>query len=558
MVTVDIRPSIQCGGEYAMFVSFPYNERLVSYIKELPDRRWNKDTKEWEISLRKFTEFIEEAKDFEIELTGNLGVFDQKKIELPDWIMQSMKTLPYEHQKEGVLFGLNHAQWLLADEQGLGKTKQVIDIAVAKKKMYGFKHCLIVCGVNGLKWNWLNEIHTHSNEEGHILGQKTKKGKITIGSTADKLNDAKNISSLPYFIITNVETLRNADIAKVLKTACDSDTIQMVAIDEIHKCKNPSSQQGKGILKLQPEYRIAMTGTPVMNNPLDLYIILRWLGYEKHAFYAFRNYYCVMGGYGGYEVLGYRHMDELEEQLHDVMLRRLKSEVLDLPEKIRVSEYVDMTPKQAVLYKEIRMNLLANMDKITAAANPLTEMIRLRQTTGYTGIVSSTVQESAKLDRMEELVEEAVENGKKVVVFSNWTQMTDVICQRLASYHPAVITGAINETERQKAERDFQTNDSCRVLVGTIGAMGTGLTLTAGTVEIFVDEPWNMALKEQAEDRCHRIGTTSNITIYTLLCKNTIDERVNQLVENKGQIAGALVDGKFTGNREELVDFLLN
>lgn len=558
MVTVDIRKSIKCGGEFAMFVSFPYNERLVSYIKELPDRSWNKDTKEWEISLRKFNDFLQAAKDFEIELTGNLNVFDEPKIKsLPSNV--KMKTEPYNHQIDGVLFGLQHAQWLLADEQGLGKTKQVIDIAVTKKLMKGYKHCLIVCGVNGLKWNWMNEIHTHSDEDGYFLGQRISKGKLTIGSTNDKLADAQNLANIKeYFIITNVETLRNADIAKALQKSCDDGTIPMVAIDEIHKCKNPSSQQGKGILKLQPEYRIAITGTPVMNHPLDLYIILRWLGFEKHAFYSFRNYYCVMGGYGGYEVLGYRHLDELEAQLHEIMLRRKKEDVLDLPEKIRVSEYVDMTPKQATLYKEAKMNLMANLDMIKASSNPLAEMIRLRQATGYTGILSSTIQESAKLDRMEELVEEAVENGKQVVIFSNWTQITNAVWERLHNqYRVSVITGETKEIDRQDNVAEFQSGAS-QIIIGTIGAMGTGLTLTAGTVEIFLDEPWNMALKEQAEDRCHRIGTTSNITIYTIMCKNTIDEKINQLVEHKGQISEALVDGKIVGNKEELINFLLS
>ena len=104
----------------------------------------------------------------------------------------------------------------------------------------------------------------------------------------------------------------------------------------------------------------------------------------------------------------------------------------------------------------------------------------------------------------------------------------------------------------------FQTKPDRKVIIGTIGAMGTGLTLTAGTVEIFMDEPWNRANKEQAEDRCHRVGTTENVTIYTLVCKGTIDERINELVEHKGAMADALVDGKSTISKGQLVDFLLD
>ena len=468
------------------------------------------------------------------------------------------KTQPYGYQIDGFNYGLQNTSWLLGDEQGLGKTKQVIDVAVAKKLSEGFKHCLIVCGVNGLKWNWMNEIQTHSNEKGYILGQRVQGKSIKIGSNADKLKDLQNLESNDnYFIITNVESLRQTQIAEKLQALCKNGTIGMVAIDEIHKCKNPSSQQGKGILKLQPQYRVAMTGTPLMNTPMDLYIILRWLGYERHSFYAFKQHYCVMGGYGGYEVMGYKNLDELQSQLDDIMLRRLKEEVLDLPEKIFINEYVEMTSKQQVIYNEITNEIRANIDSIKMSNNPLAELIRMRQATGFTGILSSKIQESAKLDRMEELVEESVENGRKVVVFSNWTQMTDVVLERLAKYNPAVITGQTSDSARQSEVDKFQNDNNCKVIVGTIGAMGTGLTLTAGTVEIFLDEPWNRANKEQAIDRCHRIGAKSNVTVYTLMCKGTIDERINEIVERKGAMADAIVDGKVVMDKTAFLEYLI-
>ena len=251
------------------------------------------------------------------------------------------------------------------------------------------------------------------------------------------------------------------------------------------------------------------------------------------------------------------------------MLRRLKDDVLDLPEKTYINEYVEMTPKQAQIYKEIYNQITANIDKVKESNNPLSEMIRLRQATGYTGILSSTVQESAKLDRMEELVEDAVANGKKVVIFSNWTQMTDVIYERLhKQYSVGVITGNTKDEDRQQIVSTFQDAENIAfwhnreykhmdVLVGTIGAMGTGLTLTAGTVEIFLDEPWNMGTKNQAIDRCHRIGQHNNVTIYTLLAKNTIDEKINALVTKKGAMSDMLVDGKVI-DKEALVDYLLS
>ena len=266
-----------------------------------------------------------------------------------------------------------------------------------------------------------------------------------------------------------------------------------------------------------------------------------------------------MGGYGGYEVIGYRHLEELQETLNEMMLRRLKEDVLDLPDKVYIDEFVEMTGKQEQIYKEVTANIKANIDKIKMSNNPLAELIRMRQATGYTGILSSEVLESAKIDRLEELVEETVANGKKIVIFSNWTQMVHPIYERLSkNYNGVVITGETKDTDRQKNVDKFQNDDEYKFILGTIGAMGTGITLTAGTVVVFMDEPWTMANKQQAIDRCHRIGTKDNITVYTMLCKNTIDERIHDIVEKKGLMSDAIVDGKIVGDKVELLNYLLS
>ena len=490
MITIEIRKANRANGDYSMFVSFPYDTRIIDIIREFPTRYWCPDTKEWEVPALKIDELMDKLIDYPVDLIGQ-ELLVAEQVEAPKDF--EFKTKPFNHQIVGFNYGLNHTRWLLGDEQGLGKTKQVIDIAVAKKLQYGYKHCLIVCGVNGLKWNWREEIKTHSNESSHILGQKIKKGKISIGSTQDKIHDLDTLLASPetildYFIITNVESLRNEEIVSKLSELCKNKTIGLIAADEVHKMKNPTSQQGKGFLKLCAENEIAMTGTPLMNTPLDLYIILKWLGYEKHSFYAFKNHHCIMGGYGGYEVVGYKNMAELQEQLDVLMLRRLKEDVLDLPEKTYVDEYVEMKGKQEQIYKEVTMEIKANIDQISIAPNPLAELIRMRQATGYTGILSSTIKESAKLDRMEELVDDAIENGKKVVIFSNWTQITDIVFNRLKNkYGTVFITGQLEDRHRQGAVDRFQNDDTCKVIVGTTGAMGTGLNLYSGSVMIFVD-----------------------------------------------------------------------
>lgn len=564
MIDIKVRKSkrVYTDNPYSIFVTFPYDQKIVDTIRTIEGRRWNSEKKEWELPITGLETLIVNLPEFDFDINGYVDFSEEENesVEIPQNF--SFKTSPFKHQVEGFEYGLNHNNWLLGDEQGLGKTKQVIDIAVAKKLALGYKHCLIVCGVNGLKWNWVEEIKTHSNEQAYILGQRQRAGKTVIGSTADKLNDIMNLfranDNTPYFIITNVESLRNEQIVTKLKLLCQKKIINIVAADEVHKMKNPASQQGKGFLQIQPECKIAMTGTPLMNNPFDLYIILKWLGYEKHTFNAFKHHYATYGGYGGYEVIGYRYLDELQHKLDSIMLRRLKNDVLDLPEKTHITEYVEMTPKQAQIYKEISSEIRMNIDQIKMANNPLAELIRMRQATGYTGILSSKVCESAKLDRMEELVSDAIENNKQVVIFSNWTQMTDVIWERLSKkYKMACITGQTKDSERMDAVNLFQ-DGTIKILVGTIGAMGTGLTLTAGTVEIFMDEPWNRANKEQAEDRCHRVGTKQNVTIYTIICKDTIDERINELVEKKGKMADALVDGKIQIDKGAMLDFLLS
>ena len=558
MITIKIAESKNCNEEYSMFVSFEYNQKIVDTIRKLPTRYWDKDKKEWEVPLKKLQYLLDNLSDFDFDISGKYVSLEKSKAEIPKDF--KFKTTPYEHQIEGFNYGLQNDKWLLGDEMGLGKTKEVIDIAVAKKLMYDYNHCLIVCGVNGLKWNWYNEIHTHSDEKPYILGQRRRKnGNLYIDGANAKLEDVENLDKIDsYFIITNIETMRNQDIVDALVNKCKSKDINMIAYDECHKCKDTTTQQGKGMLKLKADTMIAMTGTPLMNTPLDLFFIFKWLGYERNSKYKFENHYAVKGGFGGYEIIGYKNLDELQERLNEIMLRRLKDEVLDLPEKTYIDEFVEMTPKQEKIYKEVSAEIKSNIDKIKMQNNPLAELIRMRQATGYTGILSTEIQESAKLDRMEELVEEAVENGKKVVVFSNWTQMTTPIEARLRKYNPAVITGEINADTRQIMIDKFQNDDKCKVIIGTSGAMGTGLTLTAGTVEIFLDEPWNMALKEQCVDRCHRISQKSNVTIYTIMARNTIDERVHDLVLSKGEMSDAIVDGKITKNKSELLDFLLS
>lgn len=563
MIRIEIKRAEKVQGIKALFITFNYNAKIVNILRQFMVRWWHPNTKEWELKY----EYLDKVKEL-LEPIDKITIVnsyeDKFKTDLNkeeyNYIPKDykFKIKPFKHQIEGIEYGLRYDRFLLGDEQGLGKTMQVISIACIKKHYRKYQHCLIICGVNGLKWNWKAEVEKHSNEKAYILGTRYRKDKEYIGSVNDRIEDLKHINKIKdYFIITNIETLRNEEIIEILKLLCNTKVINMIAVDEIHKCKDSTSIQGKHLLKLEAETMIAMTGTPLMNNPIDLFAPMKWLGYEKHSLYAFKNHFCIMGGFGGYQIMGYRHLDQLKEEFEDIMLRRLKKDVLDLPEKIYTTEFVEMGPKQAKIYKEVHSEISQNIDLVSKAINPLAEMIRLRQATGYTGILSSTVLESAKLERLDELLEEITANGKKAIVFSNWTSMTNPIYERYKQYNPAIITGETKDRVIQ--EKKFMEDDSCKVIIGTTGAMGTGLTLTAATYVIFVDEPWNRALREQAEDRAHRIGTSENINIIFLITKNTIDERIHEVVEQKGELADMLVDGKLTAtNKEQLVQYLLS
>ena len=556
------------------FVSFEYDSNLVSIIKSMGTRVYIPEKKTWEIPESAVPMLMSRLHDYDVLLRGEM------RHETPDSHAQLppgfvFTTKPYKHQMEGVIYGLEHESFLLGDDQGMGKTKELIDLAMCRKQTDGLKHCLIICGINGNKYNWADEVKIHSREDSWILGTRfTKRPPIKMieGSTKDKMEDLNNIPH-QFFWITNIETLRGGSfkekqgkrtvmrfpIAEKIQELCDKGIIGMIAFDEAHKAKNPDSQQGKALLSIDCKGpKIPMSGTFVLNNPLDLYLPLRWAGFETHSFYAYKQHYCTMGGFGGKEIVGYKNLDELRSMVSKVMLRRVKGDVLDLPPKVHTIEWVDAYPEQKSLYKDVRDQVRDNIDKVKVHPDPLSEMLRLRQVTGYPGILSSTVTKSAKMDRMEELVEEEVSVGGKAIIFSNWSEMTNVIRHKLKKYNPAYITGEVGSVQRMEEKDRFQNDPNCKVMIGTIGALGTGFTLTAAQLVIFVDEPWNRGIKDQAEDRAHRIGTRGTVRVVTILTRDTVDEGVYNLVQKKGKMADLLVDGKVDGkNVDSVLSYLL-
>lgn len=518
---------------------------------------------EFQVSVKFLEDVLLALDKWDIELCGDVPKKIVEAVEKKNSVIEQMatastefqfKTKPFDHQLESFEYAKEHDSFLLGDEQGLGKTKQAIDIAVSRKS--GFKHCLIISCISGLRWNWHDEVLTHSHEKAHILGARINtKGNVVIDGLQARIDDLLKPHD-EYFLITNIESLRDKNFAACLEQLTSSGEIGMAIVDEVHKCKNSTSSQGEALHKVKSYYKMALTGTPLMNNPIDIYNIMKWLGYDSHSLTAFKQHYCLLDGFKN--IVGYKNLSELRERVQAFMLRRLKDEVLDLPPKIRKVEYIEMNTAQTKIYKEAVTKLKKDIDKVRLSKNPLAEFIRLRQATGYPEILTTKKVKSSKFERAFEIIDEIVENGGKVLVFSNWTKVIEPFYEQVPHLATS-ITGELDDDQKQENKKFFMENPSCKVLCGTIGAMGTGFTLTAAQTIIFLDEPWTGAEKDQAEDRAHRIGTKGTVTVYTLLCKNTIDEQVHRIVLNKGEMAKMLIDGKVSKGKEgDFIDFLLN
>lgn len=451
-------------------------------------------------------------------------------------------------------------------------TKEIIDIARACRKTEKLKRVLIICGVNGNKYNWYDEVHFHSEYHAHILGaRKTRTGRWNTGSLNTVMEDLDNLPNC-MFLICNIEKLRSGrrptrrgqrksisefPVVEKIQKLIDAGEIGMVVVDEIHKCKSPTSQQSQALLWLTAPRMIGASGTVVIGGPVDLYVPLKWLQLEFRKYYDFQQRFCVKDYFGS--VVGYQNVAELMDVLHSYQLRRLKKDILDLPEKIHTIEYVELTSAEVKVYGAVEFGIWSALDgevinpaglkkdlfEIDAMQQPITVALRLRQAVAATCLVSDDIDKSSKLDRMEELIEDMVQSGEKCIVFSMYSQVVELIRARLSAkkYKPAVITGEVSQSMRVAEMKRFQTDDNCKCIVGTVGAMGTGYTLTAATNVIFVDEPWTMADKMQCEDRAHRVGTKSNVNVITIMARDTVDERIHQIVENKGDVADMVVDG---------------
>lgn len=591
-------------------IRFPYDAEIVRRIKNVPGRRWDPDGKFWSIPLARLGFLIAQFKNTKYEnqlfiksnedINVNLSIDEPNKI--PDIDISDIKVYVkqglylFEHQKDMLKF----AKWrienglksgfILADEMGTGKSLEVTNWAMYLKDHYQAKHCLIIACVNAAKYNWRADIikHTNGQEVPYIIGSRHKRdGSINsdVGSK-EKLEDLESMTMyknqsepLPYFLIINIEAIRmrigkKYPIADRIVELINQGEISLIALDEIHRNASMSSMQGKQILRIKKNAKaqlqwIPMTGTPIVSKPTDVFLPLRLVdGHASDSYWSWCQKYCMYGGFGGHEIVGYKNIPQLKSILQPNMLRRLKRDILDLPPKIHYTEYIENTPYQKKLYDKIALDMINDRDNIVKSLNPLSQFLHLRQVNGSPELVDSTVctnskdylSKNAKLKRLLEILDDILaEPGEKVVIFSNWVEPLRTLHRYInGRYKTCCYTGTMSPDEREKHKKAFINDPERRIMIGTIGALGTSHTLTVARNVIFYDSPWNPADIRQAEDRCHRPGTTSSVFIYSLITKDTVDEKVHEILSRKEGTANYIVDNELDlRSHPELFDLLL-
>lgn len=424
--------------------------------------------------------------------------------------------LLYPHQADGVAFLLSKKRAILGDDMGLGKTRQAIvalDVAVPDGTI------LVVCPAS-LKLNWRREI-LMVNPEARVE---------VIGFDRKPVEDPRWVIVNYDLLKANAERLHNVNWAGVV-------------LDEAHFIKN-ASQRTSHCLKLMgvsdeakvpligPDFVFLLTGTPMTNRPRDLFNLLRCVGHPTtRSFLSFAKRFCdaYRNDYG-WVTTGASNIEELNLLMKEVMLRRTKDEVLDLPPKIRSWVPVDVSASPAAL-NAVESFLVWYQATDPAKPNDTQFLARLTKV--------RVALHKAKHKAVAERIRDVVATGQKVVVF---TSFSDGVARHMKDLgdEAVSITGDMNGKQRMDAVDRFQTDPQVKVAVCNIIAGGVGITLTAGTHVIFQDLDWVPANHAQAEDRCYRMGQTKQVTVEYFHAAGTLDSYIAKLLDAKIQLIQAV------------------
>ena len=548
----EISPPKKISGLSSLLVDFDFNQYIVDSIKTIPTAHYHKKEKVWELPvcyLGRLLDSLTFLDEIQLRLldtpeSGEFHFNKQFNLEpLSEIEKISFKMKPFEHQLEAINFGLEKEKWLLLDSMGLGKTNSIIWLAETLKRRGIIDHCFIICGVNSLKQNWKKEIQKFSTESAIVLGEYTTRTGTTRYRSMDKRAQQLKDPIEEFFVITNLESLRDDRIIEAFKTS--SNKFGMIAFDEAHKAATKSSQQGTNLLKLEAPFKIAATGTLITNNPLSAYVPLSWTGNEVATLSNYKSQYCNFGGFADKQVIGFKNLEVLQEEIKACSLRRTLDQVRsDMPPKTVTLEVLEPEDDQRKFYEAIKEGVKEEADKIDLKTSSLLALTtRLRQASACPSILTTQPISSCKVERCVELIQELTSQGEKVVVLSVFKETLNELAAKLGEFRFSVNTGDVPDPVVASNVDRFQNDSHEQVFIGTWGKVGTGWTLNSSSYLICLDTPYTAAMFDQGTDRIWRVNNTRPAFITVLMCKDTIDERVQQIIETKKELGEYLVDG---------------
>jgi len=470
-------------------------------------------------------------------------------IDISDMDFSYMIKQPYNYQKQAIkFFEMNNGLSLLADQAGVGKTCSAF--------AYASKHqlkTLIICP-SFLKLNWKIEIESFTEEKSFIYKYiPSKKSKYTNNKKEDSLFHIINYELLDSYIKNEYKHKCNAPKCKFEETnleesykkcpkckspksvksrrvnlvyfedeqsiGIDPDDYDLIILDECHYIKNEKTKRTILIKKAFKDIqkKILLSGTPIKSRPYEFFSLLNFLKPEQfNSSHEFAKKFCAAyEDTFGWKYDGASNLEELYETLSPFMLRRLKSDILDIPPKTYINIPIELTDKQLKEYQRLESNVI---EKLLDGSNSERRKTQLEIVIELKKFVSEI-----KAKAVIPIIEDLIEQGEKVVVFSEFKHTAEYV-KNFFEEKAVLVHGDFNIEERNEAVRIFQqTDENVMVFSGTIGAAGVGITLTRSSNLIFLGKLYTPGENEQAEDRIHRATTTSDkVTIMTLICLNTM------------------------------------
>lgn len=422
---------------------------------------------------------------------------------------------PLDHQKEAIQKLVENKKFILADDMGLGKTTSTIIAALET----GAKKILIICPAT-LKINWKREIENYSDRSIFI-------------------SEGKQFSTEDDFVIVNYDIIKNFhDPKKKDESLILMSKFDLIIIDEAHYIKNAQAQRTKLIndITKSVDRLWLLTGTPMTSRPIDYFNLLslidspvakNWLAYVVRYCAGFQ---FKVGPRKIWNVQGASNLEELRDRTASLTLRRLKENVLDLPDKIITPIYLNLKSK---VYEEVMGEYYNWYDKNPEESKSLT--VQFTKLTKVRQIIADE-----KIYQTIEIAENIIEQGKKVIIFCNFTDSLNKICEHFGK-SAVKLNGSMQQHERQFSVDQFQENDKIKVFVGNLKAAGTGITLTSGEAIIFNDLSFLPSDMAQAEDRAYRYGQKNNVLVYYPIYQNTIENIIYDIVNNKKKVIATVM-----------------